>query len=377
MALLDSIVSANNRFAFRLLRGSLHAGSRHNVLAAPIGLAGDLALLLNGANAEAQEQILHSLDWRGISPEDIHRGHAELQRALKFNQANSNEKFVLARALWMVPPATFAPAFLAKAQQYQAIELQELPADESTAVCKVNAWISQQTEGMIDRVVSELGRADFVLTDASLLHGAWCDPFEIALTQDGPFHLCSGQDRTVPFMKRRGRFAYLNGGDFEAFALDYFHGQLFVFLPGRYVGIRNFEELLTGAHWEQWMKGFSSRPGTVELPRFKTEYREELSRALSSLGVQSLFSDFEALRPAVSHPKGARLSRVYQAIALDVHERGIKVASGTVMSGFFGALMPKPEPPFHVIVDRPFFFAVRDRRTQAILYLGVIHDPAT
>jgi serpin B len=376
MAQLAPLVTANNRFAFRLLRESIGTDSLGNVLAAPIGLCGDFALLLNGTSARAQKEIVDALEWRGITLDDLNLASAELQRALKFDQANAKEKFVLARALWMTAPANFAPSFVAKAQHYYGVGLEELPSDRQAAVGKVNEWISERTEGMINEVVTSLGMADFVLTDASLLQGAWQHPFDQALTHDGPFHLYSGQDRTVPFMKRQGKFAYLQDGDFEAFALDYFHGQVFVFLPGRYMGIRNFEELLTGANWEKWMKKFAERSGTVELPRFKTEYRAELASVLVSLGLESLFSDFEALRPAVTNPRGARLDQVSQAIALDVHEKGIRVASAGVMHGLFMAMWPKPETPFHIVVDRPFFFAVRERSTEAILYLGRIMNPA-
>jgi hypothetical protein len=32
-------------------------------------------------------------------------------------------------------------------------------------------------------------------------------------------------------------------------------------------------------------------------------------------------------------------------------------------------------PPFHFVVDRPFFMAIRERQTGLILFLGAISDP--
>ena len=32
-------------------------------------------------------------------------------------------------------------------------------------------------------------------------------------------------------------------------------------------------------------------------------------------------------------------------------------------------------PPFHFMVDRPFFMAIRERHTGLILFLGAISDP--
>ena len=38
--------------------------------------------------------------------------------------------------------------------------------------------------------------------------------------------------------------------------------------------------------------------------------------------------------------------------------------------------MPAGPPPFHMIVDRPFFLAIRDERSGQILFTGTIADPS-
>jgi serine protease inhibitor len=37
----------------------------------------------------------------------------------------------------------------------------------------------------------------------------------------------------------------------------------------------------------------------------------------------------------------------------------------------------RPEQPFRMIVDRPFFCAIEDRRSGALLFVGAIYDPST
>jgi serine protease inhibitor len=40
------------------------------------------------------------------------------------------------------------------------------------------------------------------------------------------------------------------------------------------------------------------------------------------------------------------------------------------------AMETTPPPPFRMIVDRPFAFAITDRETGAILFLGAVVNPA-
>jgi hypothetical protein len=37
--------------------------------------------------------------------------------------------------------------------------------------------------------------------------------------------------------------------------------------------------------------------------------------------------------------------------------------------------VPAPPPPFHMIVNRPFFFSIVDTRTNQTLYMGTIVEP--
>jgi serpin B len=66
---------------------------------------------------------------------------------------------------------------------------------------------------------------------------------------------------------------------------------------------------------------------------------------------------------------------VVQSTYWKVDEEGSEAAAVTTIGVKASAAM-RPEQPFRMIVDRPFFCAIEDRRSGALLFVGAIYDPA-
>jgi serine protease inhibitor len=64
---------------------------------------------------------------------------------------------------------------------------------------------------------------------------------------------------------------------------------------------------------------------------------------------------------------------VLQSARVDVDERGTRAAAVTVVTAIATAY--RPETPFELRLDRPFLWAIEDRRTGTILFLGIVTDP--
>jgi serine protease inhibitor len=79
----------------------------------------------------------------------------------------------------------------------------------------------------------------------------------------------------------------------------------------------------------------------------------------------------------VTNPEGAKLTRSVSVILLSLDEKGTEVVLVTTMmtGDVVGCIEGSPPPPFRMIVNRPFFFAICDRKTKAILYMGAIVEP--
>ena len=71
---------------------------------------------------------------------------------------------------------------------------------------------------------------------------------------------------------------------------------------------------------------------------------------------------------------GGELSGVVQKTEITVDENGIRADAGTIVHGVYGGVMGV-QSPFHMTLDRPFLFIIRDNVTRALLFAGVVTNP--
>lgn len=103
------------------------------------------------------------------------------------------------------------------------------------------------------------------------------------------------------------------------------------------------------------------------------DYDVTLNDPLKALGMPRAFSgnaDFSAMadRPVC-------ISEVKQKSYVAVDEEGTEAAAVTTVTVTALAMPMRPARNFTMIVDRPFFFVISDRRTQTILFMGIVNDP--
>ena len=78
-------------------------------------------------------------------------------------------------------------------------------------------------------------------------------------------------------------------------------------------------------------------------------------------------ANFKGIAPADLY-----IAFVDHKAVIEVNENGTVAAAATNV-GIALTSMPAPKPTF--IVDRPFFFVIRDDRSGTILFMGKVADP--
>jgi serpin B len=152
---------------------------------------------------------------------------------------------------------------------------------------------------------------------------------------------------------------------------------MYVFLPSKELGLKQFLADLSAENWQMWMKMFHKREGDITLPRFKLEYEKDLNDVLSAMGMEIAFSPARANFSEmydISAEQNVFISKVKQKTYVEVNEEGTEAAAVTSVVMALTSAMGEPEK-FTMVVDRPFFCMIYDIETGTPLFMGAIVDP--
>ena len=369
------LVAANTRFGFKLFSEVAAQSPGENVLVSPSSVAIALSMVYNGASGDTQRAIAEALQLEGLSLDDLNQANAALESVLE--GADPKVKLAIANSLWSRKGVDFQPDFLAKNREFYNAEVTSLDFSQPNAPSVINDWVSRSTEGKIPTIVDRLNPEDVLfLVNAIYFKGTWSAPFDPSMTQTQPFYLPNGDRLDHPLMSQSGQFVYAETDQFQAINLPYGNRRfsMVVFLPKPSSSLEAFQQTLTAENWQTWNTQFRRREGMVKLPRFNTEFSVGLNDALKSLGMAIAFdpdrADFSAMIDAQ-----AFINRVQHKTFIEVNEQGTEAAGSTGIS--IGVTSAPIDPPFQMVVDRPFFYAIQDNQTGSILFMGTVVNPGS
>jgi serine protease inhibitor len=377
------IAAADNAFGFRLLGAVQKKAPAGNVVLSPVSAALDLAMALNGATGETRQQMLAALSLGGSDIDAINTANSQLIKVIR--TPTNSVTLSVADSLWVDNRrVTLRPDYVKRMQEAYDAEINALDFSDPGAAARINGWASKQTQERIPKVIDRVDPADLaLLLNAVYFKGQWTHKFDKAQTQQRDFTLASGAVKPVARMAQSGRFEYFDTPDLQAIRLPFGAGDLVmeILLPAKSSSLGALEAQLTPEHWAAWRTQHISRSGRIELPRFELKSSYHLNEPLQALGMVRAFHSSgpdaaqltEMLSPKQGNAGHFFISSVLQSTYWKVDEEGSEAAAVTTI-GVRAAVM-RPEQPFQMIVDRPFFCAIEDRRSGALLFVGAIYDP--
>ncbi|MBD2345939.1 serpin family protein [Anabaena subtropica] len=369
------IVDANNKFGFKLFSEIAKPDiNAKNINVSPTSIAIALAMTYNGANGSTQQAMAKTLELQGISLPELNSAYASLNKQLQ--NPDENVQLNIANSLWVNQDISLRPDFVQTTSNFYQAKVTNLDFQNVTATSTINDWVKDNTKGKIDKIVDKIepNQALFLI-NAIYFNGKWSQEFDKSQTKPQPFYTASGQQKQHPMMSQTGEYRYYENPQFQAVSLPYGKDgktSLYIFLPKQNSNLKAFSENLNAENWEKWMSNFSKREGAISLPRFQTNYDITLNDTLKALGMGEAFSNkanFSGIGDNLT------ISQVKHKTFIDVNEEGTE-ASAVTSVGIVATSLREPQEPFKMIVDRPFFYAIRDNQSKNIWFMGVIVEPA-
>lgn len=394
---VDGLVRETNTFSMDLYRGIAGESPAENGLVSPLSVTTALAMAYAGARDETRAEMAATLNYTIEGP--LHETVNALHRALnergedldpadlpsKFEKSDEPVPFDLSlvNAVWGQQDFPFNEGYLQILEDHYSGGLNEVDYrnDPEAARRTINEWVADQTADRIDQLLPK-GSIDtltrLVLTNAVYFKANWQDPFDPEDTESGTFTPLNGAPGTVPMMHKTAPIAYGTADGVKAIDLPYLGrdvSMLFVLPPDG--AFRSFESDLDNTRLQTIVNSLERQRTAVTIPKFSFADSHGLRRALEALGMEAAFeptsANFSGMADLAGTQERLYLSQVFHDTDITVDETGTEAAAATgAVIGFTSA----PSEPVEFVADRPFLFAIRDRPTGAILFLGRVVDAA-
>ncbi len=353
-----------------------HAQGEENPVLSPVSVYLALLLAAMGSGGETEAEFEAVLR---LPADEWGRYGGQLMRFM--NQSDGSERLATANALWLDEGAQVGEAYLERAAGEMHSEVFCLDLSSKEAQEAVNAWVAKRTEGMIPEFRNE-PYGDFVrmaILNAVYLEAEWEEAFREMDTDTRPFYRGDGSEVTARFLcdwpcSRE----YVKEESLEGVVLPYRSGRL-AFLALRATDGRTPAELLAGLSAERVRElaaGAVETPMDFAMPKFTLEYEQPLLEVLKEMGLSAALlpeaADFSAMTGADGEP--LYLADVAQKVKIQVDEEGTKAAAATEVTMAAGGAADETQL-VRLHLDSPFLYAVIERETGVVLFMGIMENP--
>ncbi|MBN1481522.1 serpin family protein [candidate division KSB1 bacterium] len=368
------VTKASDKFGLELFVRVVQDEKEANIFISPLSVSMALGMTLNGANGETESVMRQTLGFDNMSAEEINRAYQSLIELL--TTIDPKVKFEIANSIWSRSDFQVEAEFKNTNATYFNALVSPLDFGSASAPKTINNWVDDKTHGKIDKIVDQIPpQTVMYVINAIYFKGTWTLEFDKSATRDETFFITETERVQVPFMHQKSQnFAYLENDLMQAIDLPYGneHFRMTLLLPHNDKSVDDILARLNSTNWASWMGSLTNQPGTLQMPKFKIEYKKSLPGILSAMGMSIAFSR-QADFTGINKDGNLFISDVLHKTFVDVDEEGTEAAAATSVA--ISLTSVGGPSGFFMRIDRPFIFCIREKSSGTILFIGKIIDP--
>lgn len=342
-----------------------YSNENSNVCLSPLSAQLAIAMTAEGAEGETQQQMYNTIG------SDICEEAKNIMA--RFNDNTCKSELNLANSIWINDKLSVKEEFINSNKTIFDAEVNTIPFDRH-ATKKINNWCSDNTKGKIKDVVDKVGADNMMfLINALYLKTKWWSKFDARNTKKQLFTTATGNVVDVDMMKQSLKTQYYIDDVVQIATLPFEEGFEMVFVLPRYNKSIDDAIMHLATHHKECTEEMELYKVDFSVPKFKTEYSVYMRDILYAMGMEKPFcidAEFGKISDIPLY-----IDNIIQKTYINIDENGAEAAAVTVVDMRCGALPPQAEKRATMTLDRPFIYAIRDRVTDTMIFIGTIGDP--
>jgi serpin B len=392
---VESVAGSIELFGADLYGALVDKAGDGNLVFSPTSIATALAMTYAGAAGATAEQMAATLHFT-LDGDALHQAFNSLDAALEARnirqqsgKVNEGVQINVANSPWAQKGYEFKQVYLdTLAANYGAgVRLVDYSTSSGAHKARqaINDWVAEETNDKIldfippDYVERAGDPIVLMLVNAVYLNATWADQFiPWATEEDREFATLAGRVVTAPMMHQTNFLPYAAGDGWQAVELPYVGGEVaMLFIVPDEGRLGEIESLMESGLIGDVAGQLSEGPEILlGVPKFEFRWKDSLKEVLAALGMHSAFDRNADGFRGMTTKDPLYISDVAHEAYIAVDEQGTEAAAATgVTVAASASTTTEPIQVVELTIDRPFIFAVRDRETGAILFLGRVTDP--
>lgn len=338
-----------------------------NMLVSPLSLKYALSMAANGANNTARQGIESFLKTKTDT------ANSDLKKAM--DMAEKDSMINISNSFWYRDTYTINSDYEKLLKKYYYADINKELFNSDT-VHKINQWVYDKTDGMIDKIIDDVNEGDIaILINAILFEGKWTVPFKHEDTYKGNFTKADGKKVQTEMMKG-SVWNYYENDKATGFEKTYGKNGEYSFIAILPKTKGNFK--ISDLKMDEFLvSGTNAYEVYIHLPKFEYRWESSLIKPLKQTSVKHIFNS--AINPLnkMFLPTGQSIyvSDIMQSCKVIMEEDGTKAAAVTATVVKATSVPNKNYKTKTVKLNRPFAYIIKNNQTDEIMFMGKVIDP--